>query len=136
MITFDQFIPVREDDVLAFRLAGCGATEDAPFFDACSLGGTDSFRGFPSTRFIGSELASFQIAYRGRLTDRLGYEVFAGAGEVFNRFGSETDTNLRKAAGIGGRFRLSRKFPFDYSVDVSYNDESEALLYAYVGQRF
>lgn len=136
VLIYDHFFNIRASDVLAVRLAGCAVSDSAPFFDACLLGGTDAFRGFPSTEFIGEELASVQVAYRGRIGPRFGYEVFAGTGRVFNRLGFARDTAWRRAGGIGARFRLSRKFPFDYSVDVSLNDDGEQLLYVYVGQRF
>jgi len=136
VLGWGQYYNTRASDVAVIRVTGCSVTDGAPFFDACLLGGTDSFRGFPSTQFIGSELLSVQLAYRGRLTKRLGYEVFFGAGNVYDQFGTGDESGWRKAGGLGVRFRLSEKFPLDYSVDVSMNDEDKELLYVYLGQRF
>ncbi|WP_424973716.1 BamA/TamA family outer membrane protein [Dinoroseobacter sp. S124A] len=128
--------PVFDRGVLAWTVTGCSATEDAPFFDACSLGGTDAFRGYGATEFIDSALMSGQIEYRGRLVGRLGYVAFAGLGGSGSRLGSVFDAGLRGAAGLGARIRLSNSFPVDYAIDLSRNSDGDGLLYVYVGQRF
>jgi outer membrane protein assembly factor BamA len=122
--------------VFAWQATACASGAEAPFFDSCSLGGTDSLRGFSSTEFINNALFSVQAEYRGALVGRLGYVVFAGAGSTGDDIGEALAGTYRSAAGIGARFRLSKKFPLDYSFDVSYNDADESLVYVYVGQRF
>ncbi len=131
-----RYIPVWKSGVLAGQFALCGADNSAPFFDACALGGVDAFRGYPATQFIGDALTSAQLEYRGRLTKRLGFVVFAGAGLVADDLAGLSSADLKTAGGLGARIRLSQSFPVDYSIDVSVNDQSEELLYVYVGQRF
>lgn len=53
--------PLFDLGVLAWTATGGAATDDAPFFDACSFGGTDSFRGYGATEFIDTALLSSQI---------------------------------------------------------------------------
>lgn len=134
------YTPAFENGVFAWAANGCAASDNAPYFDACSLGGTDSFRGYGATEFIDRTLLSLQAEFRGRihgiLGDRLGYVVFAGAGGTGGTFGEIFDDDLKSAYGVGARFRLSRSFPVDYSIDVSRNDTGESLLYVTVGQRF
>ena len=131
-----MFHPLGDKGVLAARGALCGASDTTPFFDLCSLGGTDAMRGFPVTQFLDNRLASAQVEYRRVFAGRLGGVVFAGAGMV----GADTEDlsvdDAHAAAGLGARIRLSRKFPVDFSIDASWNDEDEQLLYIYVGQRF
>ena len=55
---------------------------------------------------------------------------------VLTGFGSFGSTDAHTAAGLGARYRVSQKFPVDFSVDVAYNDEDEITTYIYVGQRF
>lgn len=124
------------DGVLAGRVTACSASSDAPFFDACALGATDSFRGYSSTEFIDDALLSFQAEYRGQLYKRLGYVVFAGAGAVGPDLGAAAGGSYRTAAGIGIRYRLSKTFPLDYAIDLAANERGESLLYVSVGQRF
>lgn len=135
-----SYSPFLENDVFAWTVNGCVASENAPYFDACSLGGTDNFRGYGATEFIDRTLLSLQAEYRGRihgiLGDRLGYVVFAGAGGTGGSFGDVFENDLKYAYGVGARFRLSRSFPVDYAIDVSRNDTGESLVYVTVGQRF
>jgi hypothetical protein len=134
--TYDLYRSFGADTVLATRFATCAASEDTPFFDQCSLGTTDGFRGFSATQFLDTRLASVQLELRHRLTDRIGVAAFAGAGAVGPTF-SDLDTNgVQSAGGIGFRYRVSRKYPVDFAVDGTINSLSERLLYIYVGQRF
>jgi outer membrane protein assembly factor BamA len=134
--TASGYKKVLKNGVFAWQAAACQAGAEAPFFDSCSLGGTDNFRGYSPTEFIDNGLFSLQAEYRGILVGRFGYVAFAGAGAVGNDFGAAIGGSYHGAAGVGARFRLSKKFPLDYSVDVSYNDADEKLVYVYIGQRF
>jgi hypothetical protein len=74
--------------------------------------------------------------HRHRSGYRLGYALFAGVGRVADDFSSLSDTDDLSAAGVGVRYRVSRKFPVDFSVDVAVNTDEESTTYIYVGQRF
>lgn len=134
----DSFIPVFSGQgVFGSRLALCAASEDAPFFDACSIGLTDSFRGFSVTDFIDTRLVSAQFEYRGRIgAGRLGHTAFLGVGVVEDETHSLFSGDLHAAGGVGLRYRISRDFPVDFSIDVTLNDDGERLLYVFVGQSF
>lgn len=133
---FNFYFPVLADGVIAGQFTACQVERDTPFFLACSLGGSDSFRGYPSTQYIDDGLASIQIAYRAPLYKRLGYALFAGSGRVARNLGDLDDAQALYAAGAGLRFRLSKKYPVDFSVDVAINRQSETSTYVYLGQRF
>lgn len=135
-LTLDGYIPLTEKLVGAGRFVVCGATDNSPFFDSCSLGGTDSLRGFSATEYIGQSLSSAQISLRGRVGGRFGYEVFAGAGEVFDTIDGKSSSGLRYAGGAGVRYRISKQFPIDFAVDGAVNDAGRETVYIYVGQRF
>ncbi len=132
----DFYLPVLGTGVVAGQFTACDVSKDTPFFLACSLGGSDAFRGYPSTQNIADSLASLQIAYRGRLGGRFGYAIFAGTGRVAEDFSNLGDAEDLTAGGVGVRFRVSRKFPVDFSVDVAVNRDDETTTYIYVGQRF
>lgn len=135
-VNADAFAPLWQDAVLAARASVCAASARAPFFDSCALGLNDRFRGFPSTRFIDSHAASAQVELRQRLGGRFGAVLFAGIGGVGPGFGRLHATGDHAAGGVGARYRLSRKFPLDFSIDYSRNNEGEELVYIYVGQRW
>ena len=122
--------------MLAARISGCSATDDSPFFYKCSLGMTDAFRGFSATRYLGERSLSAQVEFRQRLGKRLGVVAFAGAGRVKAQAAPQFDGKTHWAGGVGARYRLSRKFPLDFSVDGSRNSDGDNLVYVYVGQRF
>lgn len=132
----NAYYPLTEKIVLAGRGAVCGASPEAPFFDSCAIGGTDSMRGFPVTQYIGNSLLSAQGEVRGTLTKRLGYVLFGGAGTVGDNMDEALKGPVHAAAGIGARIRLSKSYPVDFSIDGSVNDEGEKLLYIFVGQDF
>ncbi|MBL4768724.1 MAG: BamA/TamA family outer membrane protein [Rhodobacteraceae bacterium] len=135
-VNFSHFLSLGKSGVLATRLSTCTATEDTPFFDMCSLGGTDNMRGFSATEFLDQRLVSAQIEYRHELTGRIGAVVFAGAGMTGSEFSTLHEDGVHSAAGLGLRIRISRKFPVDFSIDGSLNNDNQKLLYIYVGQRF
>lgn len=134
--TFDMYHSLSESGVVAARLAGCATSEDTPFFDKCSLGGTDAFRGFSATEYLADRLASVQFEYRQVVTERLGAVVFAGSGWTGSGLGSLNEGGAHSAAGVGLRYRVSKKYPVDLSIDGSTNNQGDDLLYIYVGQRF
>lgn len=120
--------------MIASRAAVCHATDAAPFFDACSLGGVDSFRGFNATQILNKRSMSTQLELRQSLSDRIGAVLFAGIGAAGPTFDNLNQSGA--AGGFGLRYRVSKKFPVDFSVDGSWNDEHEGLLYISIGQRF
>ncbi|THF89408.1 MAG: hypothetical protein E8G75_06725, partial [Sulfitobacter sp. SK025] len=67
ILTYDTYLPTSDTGVVAIRLVGCSAPGRVPFYDLCSLGGTDAFRGFNITQFLDNALLSAQIEYRKRL---------------------------------------------------------------------
>lgn len=136
VVTYDYFISGIGPGVIATRLAVCGASDDTPFFEKCSIGGTDMFRGYNAFETLGDRLLSAQVEYRGQLGGRFGYAVFGGVGNTADSFSELGDTQIKYAAGFGGRFRLSKKFPMDLALDLVRNQKGENFTYIYVGQRF
>ncbi|WP_127111812.1 BamA/TamA family outer membrane protein [Shimia sediminis] len=135
-VNYSHYHSISERTVLAARASACVASDETPFFDLCSLGGTDGFRGFPATQYYDEALASGQIEVRQQLSDRFRAVAFAGIGVTGADFGDFSSDGVHVAGGVGLRFKLSRKFDADFSVDVAYNDEDDETIYIYVGQRF
>jgi hypothetical protein len=135
-LNYTHYYTLGTSGVLAARVSACTASSETPFFDMCGLGTTDAFRGFSATQFLDQNSASLQIEYRHQFSKRLGMIAFAGAGQVGPSVGDLDLGGTHSAGGIGARYRVSKKFPVDFSVDVSRNNLGENLLYIYVGQRF
>mgnify|MGYP001112393997 CR=1 FL=1 len=135
-LTYTHYLKLGQSGVLVAHGAICGASSTTPFFDLCGLGTTDAFRGFSATQFIDQRSLSLQLEYRHQFTKRLGMVGFGGAGQVGPRFSDLGAGGTHSAAGIGARYRVSKKFPVDFSVDMTHNNLGDSLLYIYVGQRF
>lgn len=121
--------------VLAGEFTICGASDQTPYYLLCSLGGTDSLRGFSATEYYGRSLISVQGEYRGRFSERFGYALFAGAGNVGESLGGGLP-DISYSGGIGARLRVSKEFKLDMSVDYAVNNFNEDQVHIYVGQRF
>lgn len=128
------FLPLG-GGVLAGEFSLCGASSSTPFYLRCSLGGTDNLRGFSPTEYLGTSLISAQGEYRGRFSNRWGYTLFAGAGNVGDSLGGGLP-DIVYAGGAGLRLRISDEFKLDVSLDAAVNNFEETEVYLYVGQRF
>ncbi len=122
--------------VLAGSAVLCGTQREAPFFDSCGVGFVDGLRGFSSLGALEEWSLSAQIEFRQRLGKRIGVVAFAGAGAGGDGLDSLSFDNGGAALGAGVRYRLSKKFGLDYSVDYAVNDQGEGFLYLYLGNRF
>lgn len=133
---FDTYHSFSDSSVFATRFSTCAADSNTPFFEQCSIGFTDGFRGFSPTQFLDTRLISAQVELRQRLGKRLGVVAFGGMGWTSDSFGSLDEAGTQAAVGFGLRYRVSQKFPVDFSIDVSHNDLDEDFLYIFVGQNF
>jgi len=135
-IKYDTYRPLAADSTLAFRGVFCAATDETPFFDQCSIGATDNMRGFNSTQFLDLRSTSFQAEYRRRFGPRWGAVAFGGIGWTGAKLSEFGDGGSHSAIGLGARYRVSKKFPIDFSVDISHSNLGDDQIYIYVGQRF
>jgi outer membrane protein assembly factor BamA len=133
---YTHYTKLGDSGVLVARASACAASSDTPFFDQCSLGATDGFRGFSVTQFLDLRSASFQVEYRQQFNKRLGMVAFGGVGMVGPNYQDLDIGGTHSAVGLGARYRVSKKFPLDFSVDLARNSLDENQLYIYVGQRF
>jgi hypothetical protein len=136
VIKYDNYFSLFKKSVIATRLTACEASDQTPFFELCSVGGTDNFRGFPFGELLDQNLISGQIEFRSRIGKRFGYTVFAGVGGVANGFGGFNSDATVSAGGVGLRYRLSKGVPLDFAFDVAFNSNGETTSYITIGQRF
>jgi hypothetical protein len=131
------FVPLGERTVLAVNATACSASDTAPFFNMCAVGVTDALRGYSAGSYIDNALLSAQGEIRQRLSARWGAVAFAGVSVVGPDLGNLGQSGGPKVAGgVGVRFRLSKDFPLDFSVDQTINREGQSYTYVYIGQDF
>lgn len=133
---YDLYQPLGDVSNVALRGVVCAATDETPFFDQCSIGATDNMRGFNSTQFLDLRSTSLQAEYRHRIGPRWGAVAFGGIGWTGADFTTLSEGGSHSAIGFGARYRVSKKFPVDFSVDISHNNLGDDQVYIYVGQRF
>lgn len=133
-LTANRYIPVRDQDVLAFRVVVQSTSENTPFFLKSSFGGSTDLRGYPSGRYRDRMMVAMQTEYRWRFNDRWILTGFAGIGEVADSF-SNFGKNILPAGGIGARFVLSEKHQVSLSADLAVGNDG-AEFYFGVGEAF
>ena len=117
-LAVNNFLPMREEDVLASRVVIKSSSEGTPFFLKSSFGGNKDLRGYPSGRYRDRKVIAVQTEYRWKVSERWIVTGFAGVGEVAETF-SDFGRNLLPAAGVGARFILSGKHKVSLSADLA-----------------
>ncbi|MDH3849106.1 MAG: BamA/TamA family outer membrane protein [Gammaproteobacteria bacterium] len=133
-VSLNRYIPVRENDVLAFRGYFRTTGGNAPFFILSTFGGSSDLRGYPSGRYRDKAMYALQGEYRWAMNDRWIFTGFAGFGEVAPDFGSFGGDYL-PAAGVGARFVMSQKHRVSLSFDVAQGKDGTEYYFG-VGEAF
>ena len=131
----NAYLPVGDEEVVAARASICSSSGHPPFFDLCLYGEQADLRGYEAGRFRDRFRATAQVEYRGRLTGRFGYVVFAGAGFSGPGFMDFSATRFLPSAGAGLRYRLSQETPINLSLDFAVGRHSHAVSVS-VGEAF
>ena len=133
-VFFNRYLPMRDTDTLAIRLALKSSDGDAPFFLLSTFGGSKDLRGYPSGRYRDYKMYALQTEYRWHFNERWIFTGFAGFGEVaetIKDFGSE----LLPAAGVGVRFVLSTKHQISLSSDIGVGKDGTEFYFG-IGEAF
>ena len=134
MLSVNRYLPMRDNDVLAFRGYFRTTGGNAPFFILSTFGGGSDLRGYPSGRYRDKAMYALQGEYRWALNDSWIFTGFAGFGEVAPDFGS-FDGDYLPAAGLGARFVVSQKHRVSLSFDVAQGKDGTEYYFG-VGEAF
>ena len=134
MINVNRYIPIRENDVLAFRGYFRTTSGDAPFFIMSTFGGSTDLRGYPSGRHRDKMMYALQGEYRWQFNDKWVFTGFGGFGEVAPDV-SEFGRDLLPAVGLGARFIVSQKHRVSLSFDVARGKHGTEYYFG-VGEAF
>jgi len=133
-IAANRYVPMRDEDVLAFRGYVRSSGGDAPFFLLSTFGGSKDLRGYPSGRYRDKMMYAVQAEYRWHVRERWILTGFAGVGEVAENLG-DFGSNFLPAAGVGARFVLSERHRVSLSADVAVGDDGTEFYFG-VGEAF
>jgi len=129
-IAYQGFIGFQEKNVIAFRIAACGTSDEAPFYDICLLGLSKDLRGYQVGEYRDYRMLAGQVEYRRELFWRLGLTGFFGMGEVAPRFSDFNTKNLKPGGGFGVRFLLAKENHVNLRVDFAWGEDNSAI---YIG---
>jgi hypothetical protein len=133
-ISANNYLPMRERDVLATRLVLRATGEDAPFFILSTFGGGTDLRGYPGGRYRDRMMYALQSEYRWQVNDRWILTGFAGFGEVTGSV-SDFGEDFLPAAGIGARFVISQKHSVSLSADIAVGNDGTEFYFG-IGEAF
>lgn len=110
-------------------------TGTPPFKDMATMGGESIMRGYYAGRYRDKNGAQFQSEFRQHLLGRLGFTVFAAAGQVWPSF-DEMQLNKSLLSGGGGlRFNLSKQEPMNIRADMAFGRNTSGF-YITLGEAF
>ena len=119
-IEFDhnQFFPMSDNDVLAYRLySGFGVGELA--FEQQFIVGRADIRGYTQGEFRGEGMAAAQTEYRWNFKNRFGLVGFAGIATLWDSVNEDHDWKLLPAGGGGIRFNVFPEYHMNVGIDAA-----------------
>ncbi len=129
------YIPMFRNQVLGIHGIVRGVSGNVPFMALPSLGGEEILRGYNGALFRDRILAAAQAEYRIPLWKRWGLAVFAGLGEVADRFGHLEFARLKYSIGLGIRFRISPAEGTNLRLDLGFG-QGYSGTYITAGEAF
>lgn len=120
-----KYFPIFSSRVLAIQAYLRFINGEAPFQWYSYFGGESFMRGYYKGRYRDKHTVFFQIEYRTPVWKRIGAVVFAGMGEVMEKFCRFSLNGLRTSWGFGLRFNLipeehlNLRFDFGFGGDMS-----------------
>ncbi len=134
---YNHYLRLGETDrrALAVRGTVCAVAGRAPFFELCSVGGQDNFRGYTTGRFRDETSISAQAEYRWQFWKRFGAVFFGGLAQVGPQFGDYSFANVLPAVGVGLRWMAAVESRINLRVDYAVGIDDDAL-YIFVGEAF
>lgn len=134
-LSYRHYFTVFSSCVLGFHLRGEAAHGDVPVNYLPTLGGNKLVRGFKGSRYKAKNCLSGQTEFRFPIWWRFGATVFAGAGEVGDRF-EDFGKDIKMAAGLGFRIAVQRKQNINIRFDLAYNSDGELVKYIKLKEAF
>lgn len=134
-VSFNQYRPLNEKSVLAWRGVICSANQSVPFYDLCLFGTNNDIRGYTGGEFQNRRMFAGQAEYRRHLKGRFGVVAFGGVGGVARRWNEFRSDELLPAAGAGLRFTLEKKNHINYRVDWAIGRAGHTLTIG-IGEAF
>ena len=132
------YIPIKNNNVLAFQFQGQFTNGNPPFNLLSLMGGESLMRGYYLGRYRDKHLLAGQVEYRMlpfSFSKRWGASLFFAAGEVFNSDNNFQFKNLLPTGGAGLRFLLFPEKDIYTRIDYALTREGSGF-YFFIGEAF
>ncbi len=120
---WNYYTTLGERQVLAVRAMARTTAGDAPFYALSQFGMGSDLRGYTTGKYRDKAMVATQAEYRRELTQRWGFVVFAGVGEVMPALNEINTDDLLPSFGAGLRFRVSKEHPVNLRLDYAYGKD-------------
>ena len=134
-VSYSGFASFSEQNVIAYRVAACGSSDDAPFYSVCPLGRPQDLRGYQLGEYRDYRMLVGQVEYRREVIWRFGAVGFFGLGAVAETFGDFTADALKPGGGVGVRFLLAKQNRINLRFDYAWG-QSDSAFYIGLGEAF
>jgi outer membrane protein assembly factor BamA len=125
-----RYIGLGKKPVLALQLYSDLAYGSPPFYLLPALGGPMIMRGYFTGRYRDYRYLAGQAEYRHMVWRRWGYVVFAGLGEVGERFQDFTLEGTKYSVGFGIRFLFNKAENVNLRADFGFGEDSSGVYFA------
>ena len=132
-LQYNYYLPLNNQDVLAFDLWGRFARGDVPWDRLSQAGDDNRMRGYYQGRYRDKDVVSTQLEYRKKLNWRHGYVLWVGTGALGDSPYNLSDNPLLPTVGAGYRFEV--KPDMNIRLDLGFGKES-AGFYFQVAEAF
>jgi outer membrane protein assembly factor BamA len=121
--------------ILAARATSCYSTDGAPFYEQCSIGIKDNFRGYTGMRYIDQFSITAQAEYRWEFVKRWSFVFFGGLAEVAPDPGDLSYDSILPGIGTGVRYMIKQKERIGMRLDFAWG-EGDQTIYLGIGEAF
>ncbi len=136
-LSFNQYISLDTNQVLAWRIMGQFETGDVPFYALSQFGRGSDLRGFELGRYQDKQMFAAQAEYRYELSARWAVAAFAGVGSVAPHITDFNLDDLLPSAGFGLRYVVAPKNHVSIRFDVAWGRNGGGpQFYLSVGEAF
>jgi outer membrane protein assembly factor BamA len=122
--TFDKYVSLTKQQVLAYNLNLCGVGGSPPFYANCIYGAGNELRGYTAGRYLDRYMVATQVEYRLVLPWGFGLVGFGGIGGVAPGADQFRTNHMLPGVGTGIRYMLSKKYHVNLRTDFAWGKDN------------
>jgi hypothetical protein len=131
-----HFRSFKEDHVFAGNFYLAHAFGETPFYKLPAIGGPTRLRGYYAGRYRNNVFTMLQLEYRQFFWWKLGFVVFAGAGNVADELLNLSFSDLKYSYGAGLRLRFNEEQKVNLRVDLGFGNDGSSGIYFGIEEAF